>query len=101
MLQIKKILIACLVFCSFFFVAPTQAGFFDDFINDSRPDAYICDDGECGLQAGIELARQGINDVETDRSLSQYIQDIVTFLLTFVSIIAVLYIIYAGFNIII
>ncbi len=97
----KKIFITFLVFCSLFFLSPVQASFFDDFINDSRPEAFLCDEWECGLQAGIELARQGINDVETDRSLSQYIQDIVIFLLTFISIVAVLYIIYAGFNIIV
>lgn len=97
----KKILIVLVLMFSFWTSTYTQAGFFDDFINDETPNAYVCADGECGLDAGIELAKNGINDIEKDRSLSEYIQDIVIYLLTFVSIIAVIYIIYAGFNILI
>lgn len=100
----KKIFLSFVLLFSIFpssiFIS-TQASFFDDFIDDSTPDAYICDDGDCGLDAGIELAKQGINDIEKDRSLSEYVQDIVVYLLTFISIIAVLYIMYAGFNILI
>lgn len=76
-----------------------QAGIFDDVIGNSQPKIQICDDpDECGLDVGIELAKEGINDIETDRSFSEYIQDLVQYLLTFVTIIAVIYIIYAGFR---
>lgn len=97
----KKLIITLLLCFSFFHISSTHAWFFDDFIDDSTPDAYVCDEWECGLDAGIELARNSINDIETDRTLSEYIQDIVIYLLTFISIIAVIYIIYAGFNILI
>ena len=98
----KKAFIACMVVIfSFLSVSSLHSGFFDDFISDSTPDAYICADGECGLDAGIELAKQGINDIEKERTLSEYVQDIVIYLLTFISIVSVIYIIYAGFNILI
>lgn len=98
----KKAFIACMVVIfSFLSVPSLHSGFFDDFISDSTPDAYICADGECGLDAGIELAKQGINDIEKERTLSEYVQDIVIYLLTFISIVSVIYIIYAGFNILI
>lgn len=97
----RKIIVSIVIAMSCFSFSSTHGGFFDDFIDDSRPDAYICADGECWLDAGIELAKQGINDIEKDRTLSEFIQDIVVYLLTFISIIAVIYIIYAGFNILI
>ena len=76
-----------------------HAGIFDDIINDSTPGVQICDDeGECGLIEGIDLAKGAINDIETDRSFSEYIQDVVSYALTFITIIAVVYIIYAGFR---
>jgi len=97
----KKFYIFCIVLFSVFSFSHVQWWFFDDFIDDSTPDAYLCDEWECWLDAGVELARQGINDTVTDRPLSEYIQDVVVYLLTFISIVAVLYIIYAGFNILI
>jgi len=97
----KKFWIVCILLISFLSFSPTQWWFFDDFIDDSTPDAYLCDEGECGLDAGVELAQQWINDTITDRTLSEYIQDVVVYLLTFISIVAVIYIIYAGFNILV
>lgn len=97
----KKNLFTIFFIISLCFLSVTHGGWFDSFIDDSQPNAYICSDGECGLDAGIELAKQGINDIEKDRTLSEYIQDVIVYLLTFVSIIAVIYIIYAGFNILI
>lgn len=79
-----------------------QAGFFDDFITDWAPDIRYCDDeGECGLSEGIDVIKDGLDDIETDRSLSEYIQDVLIYILTFISIIAVIYIIYAGVMILI
>lgn len=60
----------------------------------------ICaNEGECGLEQGIEALEGSLNDIETDRSISDFIQDIVVFVLSFVSLIAVVYIIYAWFMI--
>lgn len=97
----KKNLLTLVFIASLCFLSVTHADWYDIFIDDSQPNAYICSDGDCGLDAGIELAKQGINDIEKDRTLSEYVQDVIVYLLTFVSIIAVIYIIYAGFNILI
>jgi len=77
----------------------TQAWFFDGFISDWSPNIRYCQGDDCGLQEGIDLVKDGITDLETDRSASEYIQDIVAYLLTFISLLAVIYIIYSGFQI--
>jgi len=41
-----------------------------------------------------------IQNIETDRTASQYIQDVVSYLLVFLAIVGVIYIIYAGFLIV-
>lgn len=64
------------------------------------PKIHYCDDaGECWLKEWIDQVKAGITEIETERTLSQYIQDIVKYLLLFVSIVAVIWIIYAGFKI--
>jgi len=57
-----------------------------------------CNSWDCWLQAWIEAVRWNVDGIVTDRSLSDYIQDIIVFLLGFLSIIAIIYIIYAGFT---
>ncbi len=87
----------CILFSAFFW---TQAWFFDDFLNDGAPEIRYCQwDYECGLDQGIEKVKEGITDIETERTASEYVQDLVVYILTFLSIVAVLYIIYAGFQI--
>lgn len=78
----------------------TNAGFFDNLISDSQPKLDIkCDWWDCNLQSWIENVKDSVNWIETDRTLSEYIQDIVVYILSFISIIAVIYIIYAWFRI--
>ena len=99
MKTIHKLLVSMLITIWFLSFSAVEAGFFDDFIWSSKPKVQICDDeGECGLIEWIDLAKDAINDIETDRSFSEYIQDLVQYLLTFVTIIAVIYIIYAWFR---
>lgn len=95
---------------SFFFILlliwssliSVQAWFFDNFISGGTPDVRYCGEDECcWLQCGIDEIKWWLDDIETTRSASQYIQDIVRYLLTFVSLIAVIYIIYAWFQILI
>jgi Na+-driven multidrug efflux pump len=78
-----------------------SAWFFDSFISDWAPDIRYCDDWECGLTEWIEIIKGSLDDIETERSASQYIQDVVQYLLMFISIVAVIYIMYAGFQILI
>jgi type IV secretory pathway VirB2 component (pilin) len=60
-----------------------------------------CTDGKCSLKQWVDDVGWVVNDLITDVPLSEYAQDIVIYLMTFISIIAVLYIIYAGFQILI
>ena len=89
----KIILLLFLLFGSF---EISRASIFDT----STPWVKYCQDtDECWLGAWIKQIK-GINDIETTRSASEYIQDIVRYLLTFITIVAVIYIIYAWFNIV-
>lgn len=58
-----------------------------------------CQDGECSLDEWIDVVKRDLNDLETTRTASQYVQDLVRYLLTFITIIAIFYIIYAWFKI--
>lgn len=69
------------------------------FINDGAPEIRYCNGGECSLSGGIDLVKDNLNGIETQQSASEYIQSVALYLLTFVSLIAVLYIVYAGFQI--
>ena len=70
---------------------------------DSNPDNPYCNSWDCWLEEWVEALKNWLNwsAVETDTKLSDYIQDIVLYILTFVSIIAVLYIIWSWFNLLI
>lgn len=101
-LVLMKILIVIITFLtlSLSWVSLTSAGFFDSIIDSWAPSIRYCDtEGECGLDRGIDIIRDGLNDMETERTASQYVQDVVLYLLTFVTLVAVIYIIYAGVQI--
>ena len=48
------------------------------------------------LQQGYDATRKSVSGGITDKPISEFAQDIVTYLLTFVSLVGVIYIIYAG-----
>lgn len=93
-----KLLISSLCFFFFLFsnISWVSAWFFDDFINNSSSEIRYCNnEGECGIKPGIEITKGEIDGIVTDRTFSQYVQDVVLYLLTFISLIAVIYVIYA------
>jgi hypothetical protein len=102
-----NIIFLWLIFMSFVFLTPNNLFAGEDApvfsIRDSWPTPTVryCQGDECWVQQGTELIKNSLWDIETDRTASQYIQDIVAYLLTFLALIAVIYIIYAGFNIMI
>ena len=53
----------------------------------------------CSLDRGTQTVSAHINDIKTDKKFSQYVQDIIAYLLMFLGIVGVIYIIYAGFNV--
>ena len=73
---------------------------FSDLFGSSSPKVDIkCSGWDCNIKTWIEEVKGTVNWIETTRSLSVYIQDVVINLLTYISIIAVIYIIYAWFRI--
>lgn len=80
-------------------------GVFGTLFDSEKQKNPYCGDGECGLEKGIktvgEAKIQGVitGDATTSKTLFEYIQDVVSYLLMFVSVIGVLYIIYSGFTV--
>ena len=80
----------------------TNAGFFGDLFEESQPKVHIdCGEQDCNINTWIEVVKDSVNGIEKDRTLSEYVQDIVVYILWFISIIAVIYIIYAWFRILV
>lgn len=77
---------------------PLQAAQYDPW-ETGRPDIPFCQGDDCGFWEGVDAVKDGINDIEKERKFSEYIQDVIGYVLTFVSLLAVAYIMYAGFQI--
>jgi PKD repeat protein/type IV secretory pathway VirB2 component (pilin) len=60
-----------------------------------------CQDGKCTLSGGVDAAGKAVGGLVTKTPISVLAQQIVGYFLTFVSLIAVIYIIYAGFQLMI
>ena len=95
----KKILLYGTLVCVFFlsFLEFTSASIWGQ----SRPQVIYCQWNDCSLERGIEYVKDDLTGIEKNQKASVFIQNIVVYLLTFITIIAVLYIIYAGFRILI
>lgn len=61
----------------------------------------FCNNNECSYQSWLEAVKWLINNMVINKTLSEFIQDVIIYLLSFISIIAVIYIIYAWFSIMI
>ena len=89
----KKVLLIIITIFSIFYL--TNISFWDLGIFNDKSKIIYCWDGECSLEEWTKIVKNWINDIETTRTTSEYIQDIVVYLLSFVTLIAVLYIIFA------
>lgn len=58
-----------------------------------------CKGNSCGLDQWINAVKTWIKDVDTEWTATNKVQSIVKYLLWFITLIAVIYIIYAGFRI--
>lgn len=83
------------------FTSTVNAAWLNDVFEDTNPRTPYCQDDECSLENGIKVMKSWINDIEKDRKASTYIQDIIKYLLGFITLIAVIYIIYSWFQIMI
>jgi len=99
----KILLKILLVFVlGFSFLQNTFSWSFSEIVGWWTPKVHIdCWWVDCNIETWVRIIKDEVNSIETERSFSQYIQDIVAYILTFVSIIAVIYIIYAWIRIMI
>ncbi len=96
---ISKVLI---IFILSFWVSSVNASgwFFESLFWGNQAKVHIdCGSQDCNIESGIKNIKDSVNGIEQERTISEYIQDVVAYLLTFISIIAVIYIIYAWFRI--
>jgi hypothetical protein len=92
---IKWIFLSFITFFSFLQVAFTESPFVDTW------ELPYCDHNECGYSSWVKIVKEMVDNNETNKTLSEYVQSVIIYLLTFLSIIAVVYIIYAWFKIMI
>ena len=67
----------------------------------SCTESPYCVGGQCGVDAGVKAVEQSVGGQITSKGISAFAQDIVMYLMSFVSLVAVIYIIYAGFQLMI
>lgn len=65
-----------------------------DWYGSSNPEIPY-DTNDLGLKDGVEYVKDGIDGIQTKESFGDYIQRVVVYLLTFISIVAVIYIMWA------
>lgn len=72
-----------------------------DWFGNSTPDVYLNQDWSYGLKEWVLETEAVLWNVVTDRTFAQYVVDVVKYLLTFLALVGVLIIIYAGFTILV
>ncbi len=82
-------------------ISDTFASCGGSWFSTSCPVSPYCADGKCNIDEGVKAVESAVNGQITNKWIAAYAQQIVTYLMTFVSIIAVIYIIYAGFQLMI
>lgn len=94
MKKIMLLVVSILTCISYF-----QPSFALDIFTNTNEIIYCRHGDDCSLEKGTQIVKDGINDIEKNRKFSVWVQDVVKYLLTFISIIAVIYVIYAGFKV--
>lgn len=94
MKKILWFLALILVFFSFFWETSSAR---NSLFNNTTNQIPYCKDGECWIDQWVDAIRD-INVIETQRTASQYIQDIAQYILNFLAFIAIFVIMYAWFK---
>lgn len=68
---------------------------YHDALKSWTPVNPYCQDDECGIDKWIEIAHEWINSIEKEDTSKEYVQKVVSYLLTFVTLIWVSFIIYS------
>ncbi len=59
---------------------------------------YVCSGADCGLAGGLNSVTTAVGGQLTSKGIAEYAQQIIVYAMGFLSLIAVIYIIYAGFQ---
>jgi len=95
----RKVLLYIIMFASLFFATSSLAGAYSLYGNSSMPYDIPCNGAVNCVQYGAKEVQKNVD--ATTKPFSTYVQDYINYLLTFLTIIAVIYIIWAGFQIMI
>ena len=82
-------------------ISDTFASCGGSWFSTSCPVSPYCAGGKCGIDNGVKAVEMAVDGQLSSKGISEYAQQIVTYLMGFVSLIAVIYIIYAGFQLMI
>jgi PKD repeat protein/type IV secretory pathway VirB2 component (pilin) len=82
-------------------VTDTFASCGGSWFSNSCPVSPYCADGKCSVENGRQAVEIAVNGQITNKWITEYAQAIVTYLMGFISLVAVIYIIYAGFQLMI
>lgn len=89
-----SIIVTLLVSLSFFSNISNVSAWWITINHWSQGEVPYCNDWECWLDKGVE-AIENINVIETEKSASQYAQDLVIFVLWFLMLVSIILIIYS------
>ncbi|MDD2907951.1 MAG: hypothetical protein PHH98_04890 [Candidatus Gracilibacteria bacterium] len=98
MKKIITFIFSFFIMFSFGFLSDANAGIFSN----NNTEINYCNGVPCGLKDGVDyIQKGGLNGPVTNGTGSEYVQKIVAYGLSFLAIVAVILIIYAGFNLLI
>jgi len=92
----KIILLIILLFSSFSFFSTTTYWWVFDWASSEIP---YCKWNDCGLEKWVDDVKHWIKDMKTDGNAKDTVQDLVKYILSWVSLIAFIYVVYAWFRI--
>jgi hypothetical protein len=92
----SKLLIFIIAFFTIFSVV--NWSFVSDLFDDNTTEIHYCQDDDCWLDNWINEVWNNIEGLVTDETASNYFQNVTTYILWFIYLIAVALIIYAWFN---
>ena len=94
------ILVCGIIATLFASVNTTSAQFRWSELNGDNTELSICEGKECSLKGGVNKTKELVKgQVVTEKSATQLLQDIITYALGFITLIAVIYILWSGFRI--
>lgn len=101
MKSLKYLLISLSIFAFWLSHAFADCNGWFSFSSNCDVKPVYCQNGDCSLTKWVDATGKAVDGLLSNTPLSQYAQQVVSYFLAFVSLIAVIYIIYAGFQLMI